>query len=160
MHDAWKAAFQEWEEKKANDLCRDGQFAKACRAVNGGANGLADRQEWHAKAKKIWPVLPFDHSEKIDTKPAVASTTIQGGGAAATGGTGIVFLSADAAIVKARAAPSFLDGCVAFVSNLLLTDTGFNWVLILGILAASGGIGTIIHRFKDGDIAGIFRSKP
>jgi predicted chitinase len=152
MEDGWRAAFQEWDEKKGPDLCRAGQFAKACRAVNGGANGLADRQELHAKAKKIWPVLPFDHSEKIETKPLAKSETMQAAALTAGGGGLAAYEVVTMKVneVAADASASLLWKVWVFVGN-----PG-----VIGAIVTLFGVAWAVwHRLQKGDLAGMISPK-
>lgn len=42
-----------WKNHGCNELADSGDFVALTRRINGGTNGLADRQQYHAKAKKV-----------------------------------------------------------------------------------------------------------
>lgn len=52
------AALKEWRSKGCNDEIAAGDFDAACILINGGKNGLPQRQAFLAKAKKIWKECP------------------------------------------------------------------------------------------------------
>jgi putative chitinase len=49
-----KIAAWEWDEKKCNDPADDDNIKLVTRRINGGLNGLSDRQEWLRKTKAVW----------------------------------------------------------------------------------------------------------
>jgi predicted chitinase len=49
-----RAALMEWKDKNCDASIADGDFDAACIKINGGRNGLADRQRYYAQAKSIW----------------------------------------------------------------------------------------------------------
>jgi putative chitinase len=51
--DALRVALGFWNWKKANPVCDTGDFTQLTKLVNGGIIGLAERQQWLAKARSI-----------------------------------------------------------------------------------------------------------
>lgn len=49
-----KIAAWEWNEKKCNGPADDDNIKLVTRRINGGLNGLSDRQEWLTKTKAVW----------------------------------------------------------------------------------------------------------
>ncbi len=47
-----------WQWKNANPVCDSGDFTAVTVAVNGGTIGLADRQAWLAKVRRVCATLP------------------------------------------------------------------------------------------------------
>jgi len=51
---ALKIAAEEWKASNCNAFADEDNLRKVTKAINGGLIGLASRQEWLTKAKKIW----------------------------------------------------------------------------------------------------------
>jgi len=49
-----KIAALEWDAKNCNRAADEDSIREVTRGINGGVTGLASRQEWLAKAKKVW----------------------------------------------------------------------------------------------------------
>jgi putative chitinase len=49
---ACRSAAWFWADKELNTLADEQEFRKITRAINGGYNGMADRQAYHARAQK------------------------------------------------------------------------------------------------------------
>ncbi|MGO1080711.1 peptidoglycan-binding protein [Inquilinus sp. CA228] len=56
--DALRVACGFWKWKKVNAACDEGDFVKVTRLVNGGTTGLADRQAWLEKVRKVLKPAP------------------------------------------------------------------------------------------------------
>jgi putative chitinase len=41
-----------WESRGLNELADDGNYREITRRINGGFNGMADREQYYAAAKK------------------------------------------------------------------------------------------------------------
>ena len=50
----WTSAGFWWNNNNMNSVCSDGNVEQVTRRVNGGTNGLADRQQYYDKCKKIF----------------------------------------------------------------------------------------------------------
>jgi putative chitinase len=52
-----RIALEYWKQKGLNALADADDIVEITRRINGGQNGLADRREYLATAKRIWPAL-------------------------------------------------------------------------------------------------------
>ena len=67
-----RAAFLEWDAKDLNGLARAGDIKAITKKINGGYNGLKDRQAWLRKAQRVWPKFPGVDAPHVTTASIVA----------------------------------------------------------------------------------------
>lgn len=51
---AAESAGEFWLSRGLNTFCDIGDFERLTRRINGGINGLKERQAWLVKAQKLW----------------------------------------------------------------------------------------------------------
>lgn len=66
---ALKPALAEWTEGKLNDLADADDIRGITRRINGGLNGLADRQAWYRKIRQIIDKVDFQFTPVKPTPP-------------------------------------------------------------------------------------------
>ncbi len=146
-----KAALMEWDEKGCSELAADDNCKLITKKINGGYNGLSDRQQWLAKAKKIWPVFPFEsEARKEEVKPAIQSTTVQAGGVTTVASV----YSMQAEVKREVAAASTEHGFAwgKFVLSLMTSE-----VFLASLIAVAGAVYVVLHRKGKADIDKWFR---
>lgn len=114
----WQAAFVEWHHSGCNALADTGSCEAVSRRINGGTNGLAERQAWLRRVEAWWPSdedleearraeqATFDDLRKVSRKAAVVDTAGKVLGATATAGATIK-VAADA--LPPAKAPTLLE---------------------------------------------------
>lgn len=146
-----KAALMEWDEKGCNEIAGSDNCKLITKKINGGYNGLSDRQQWLAKAKKIWPVFPFEsEGKKEEVKPAIQSTTVQAGG-----GAGIASVYSMQAEIKREVAAATTEQGFAwgkFFLSILTSE-----VFLASLIAVACVAYVILHRKHKPDIGAWFK---
>jgi putative chitinase len=61
-----RIACEYWQAKGLNALADRDDIVTITRKINGGANGLAGRKAWLAKARKLWGTLPVEAPTSSD----------------------------------------------------------------------------------------------
>ena len=81
---ALKPALAEWSEGNLNEMADHDDIRGITRRINGGYNGLADREAWFKKIRPLTEGVELKTEPKVTTGTKTAGTVVVAGGAAAT----------------------------------------------------------------------------
>lgn len=97
---AVRAAVRFWLDKGCLPLADRNDIVAITRRINGGTNGLADRRDWLAKARRAWPEANSPRHAEEAPAPAVTVTEAAGQSRSVQVGTVVTGGAAAAAAVK------------------------------------------------------------
>lgn len=144
-----KAALMEFHDKGCLDLAAADNCKAITRKINGGYNGLEDRKVWLAKAKKIWPVIPFESAAKREeTKPLYTSTQAQTAAASNVAGSYVAIDMTREALTAA-----VVGGAVDWIA--LAGKTVLNGAWVAAVVVTVMTARSLYLRWSQPDISGV-----
>lgn len=147
-----KAALMEFHDKGCCELANADNCKLITKKINGGYNGLDDRKVWLAKAKKVWPVFPFEsEARKEEVKPLAFSETAQAGAVGTAAGS-YVAVDMFGEAVRVAGASGHFDW------SLFASKTVLNSAFIASAIVVVMTLRTIYVRWKKPDIGGVVTS--